>query len=69
MFRFTNITSKKIVHTIERVMRDLKKTMNLTFYNQKFMVILEGYCDGNWNTLSNNSKSNGGVIYLSHIEE
>ena len=40
--RFTNRPSDEHWHAIERVMRYLKRTMNLGLHYQKFPVVLEG---------------------------
>ncbi|XP_062089532.1 secreted RxLR effector protein 161-like [Humulus lupulus] len=50
-------------HAIERVMRYLKRTMNLGLHYQKFLAVLEGYSDADWNTLSDDSKATSGYIF------
>ena len=44
-------------------MRYLKRTMNLGLHYEKFLVVLERYSDGDWNTLSDDSKATSGYIF------
>ncbi|GJZ27385.1 hypothetical protein Tco_0571638, partial [Tanacetum coccineum] len=48
---------------IERVMRYLKKTMNLRLHYNKFSCVLEGYNDADPNTLSDDSKATNDYIF------
>jgi hypothetical protein len=50
-------------HAIERVMRYLKRTMNLRLCYHKFPAVLEGYSDADWNTLSDDSKATSGYVF------
>ncbi|CAL0319314.1 unnamed protein product [Lupinus luteus] len=50
-------------YAIERVMRYLKKTMNLGLHYRRFPAVLEGYSDADWNTLSDDSKATSGYIF------
>ena len=61
--RFTGRISDDHWHAIERVMRYLKRTMNLGLHYQKFPVVLEGCNDVDWNTLSDDSKATSGYIF------
>ena len=61
--RFTSRPSMEHWHAIERVMRYLKRTMNLKLHYQKFPAVLEGYSDADWNTLSDDSKATSGYIF------
>ncbi|GAU48095.1 hypothetical protein TSUD_238340 [Trifolium subterraneum] len=45
------------------VMRYLKRTMNLGLHYQRFLAVLEGYSDADWNTLSDDSKATSGFIF------
>ena len=63
LYRFTNRPSNEHFHAIERVMRYLKRTMNLGLHYQKFLVVLEGYNNADWNTLSDDSKATSGYIF------
>ena len=49
--RFTSRPSSEHWQAIERVMRYLKKTMNLGLHYQRFPAVLEGYSDADLNTL------------------
>ncbi|KAK2362989.1 hypothetical protein QL285_088008 [Trifolium repens] len=44
-------------------MRYLKKTMKLGIHYKRFPVVLEGYIDADWNTLSDDSKATDGYIF------
>jgi len=44
-------------------MRYLKGTMTLGLHYQKYPVVLEGYNDADWNTLSDDSKATSGYIF------
>ncbi|CAJ2634277.1 unnamed protein product [Trifolium pratense] len=61
--RFTSRPSDEHWHAIERVMRYLKRTMNLGLHYQRFPAVLEGYSDADWNTLSDDSKATSGFIF------
>ncbi|XP_074362236.1 secreted RxLR effector protein 161-like [Apium graveolens] len=61
--RFTNRPSMEHYHAIDRVMRYLKKTMNLGLHYGKFPAVLEGYSDADWNTLSEDSKATSSYIF------
>ena len=61
--RFTSRPSIEHWNAIERVMRYLKRTMNLGLHYKKFPVVLEGYSDADWNTLSEDSKATSGYIF------
>jgi hypothetical protein len=61
--RFTSRPSNEHWHAIERVMRYLKRTMNLGLHYQRFPAVLEGYSDADWNTLSDDSKATSGYIF------
>ena len=50
-------------HAIERGMRYLKRTINLGLHYKRFLVVLEGYNDADWNTLSDDSKATNGYIF------
>ncbi|KAE9587553.1 putative RNA-directed DNA polymerase [Lupinus albus] len=50
-------------HAIERVMRYLKKTINLGLHYKRFPAVLEGYSDADWNTLLDDSKATSGYIF------
>ncbi|KAK2455989.1 putative mitochondrial protein [Trifolium repens] len=61
--RFTSRPSNEHWQAIERVMRYLKRTMNLGLHYQRFPAVLEGYSDADWNTLSDDSKATSGFIF------
>ncbi|RZB51814.1 Retrovirus-related Pol polyprotein from transposon TNT 1-94 [Glycine soja] len=61
--RFTSRPSMEHWHAIERVMRYLKRTINLGLHYKRFPAVLEGYSDADWNTLSNDSKATNGYIF------
>ncbi|XP_050910040.1 secreted RxLR effector protein 161-like [Lathyrus oleraceus] len=63
--RFTSRLSNEHWQAIERVMWYLKNTINLVLHYQRFPVILEGYSDADWNTLSDDSKATS--IYIFNI--
>lgn len=44
-------------------MQYLKNTANLGLHYSRFPVVLEGYSDAYWNTLSDDSKSTSGYIF------
>ncbi|KAM1857670.1 hypothetical protein ACFX13_007745 [Malus domestica] len=37
--------------------------MNLRLHYEKFLAVLEGYSDADWNTLSDDSRATGGYIF------
>ena len=61
--RFTNSPSEEHWFAIGRLMRYLKRTMNLGLHFQKFPAVLEGFRDADWNTLSDDSKATSGYIF------
>ena len=61
--RFTSRPSMEHWHAIERVMRYLKRTMNLGLHYNKHPAVLEGFSDADWNTLSDDSKATSGYIF------
>lgn len=61
--RFTSRSSNEHCKVIEWVMWYLKKTVNLKLHYQRFYIILEGYNDVYWNTLSDDSKETSGYIF------
>ncbi|KAL4025371.1 hypothetical protein IC575_013760 [Cucumis melo] len=61
--RFNNRPSLEHWNAIERVMRYLKKTQNLGLHYIKFSVVLEGYNDAYWNSLSDDLKATSGYIF------
>ena len=61
--KFTNRPSDEHWHAIERVLRYLKRTMNLELHYRKFPVVLEGCNDIDWNTLLDDSKATSGNIF------
>jgi hypothetical protein len=61
--RFTSRPSNEHWQAIERVMRYLKRTMNLGLHYKRFPAVLEGYSDADWNTLSDDSKATSGYIF------
>ncbi|KAL0540374.1 hypothetical protein IC582_024611 [Cucumis melo] len=50
-------------NAIERVMRYLTKNENLGLHYNKFLAVLEGYSDADWNSLSDDSKATSGYIF------
>jgi len=44
-------------------MRYLKGTMTLGLHYQRYPVVLEGYINADWNTLSDDSKATSGYIF------
>ena len=61
--RFTSRLSDEHWNAIEKVIRYLKRTMNLGLHYQKFPLVLEGYNDADWNTISDDSKVISGYIF------
>ena len=61
--RFTSRLSDEHWNDIEKVIRYLKRTMNLGLHHQKFPLVLEGYNDVDWNTISDDSKAISGYIF------
>ncbi|XP_028225015.1 uncharacterized protein LOC114406474 [Glycine soja] len=60
---FSSRPSMEHWHAIERVMRYLKRTINLGLHYKRFLGVLEGYSDADWNTLSDDSKATSGYIF------
>ena len=63
--RFTSRRSNKHWQAIEQVMWYLKRTMNISLHYQRFSVVLEGYNDVDYNTLSDDSKATSGYVFYS----
>ncbi|XP_050918385.1 secreted RxLR effector protein 161-like [Lathyrus oleraceus] len=63
LFMFTSRPINENWQAIEKVMRYLKKTVNLGLHYQRFPVVLEGYNDADWNTLSDDSKATSGYVF------
>lgn len=61
--RFADRPSMEHWHAIERVMRYLKKTINLGLHYCRFSTFLEGYSDVDWNNLSIDSKETSSYIF------
>ena len=60
---FTSRPSNEHWQAIERVIRYLKRTMNLGLHYQRFPIVPEGYNDADWNTLSDDSKETNGYVF------
>ena len=60
---FTSRQSKEHCQAIQRVMWYLKKTVNLDLHYHRFPVVLEGYSDVDWNTLSYDFKATSGYAF------
>jgi len=63
LYSFTSRPSNEHWHAIEIVMGYLKRTTTLGLHYQRYHVVLEGYNDANWNTLSDDSKATSGYIF------
>lgn len=61
--RFTSRPSNEHWQAIEQVMWYFKNTMNLDLHYQRFHVVLEGYSDADWNTLSYDSEATSGYVF------
>ena len=61
--RFTSRPSLEHWNAMGNVMRHFKKTENLGLHYQKLLVVLEGYNDADWNSVSNDSKATSGNIF------
>ncbi|XP_050897468.1 secreted RxLR effector protein 161-like [Lathyrus oleraceus] len=61
--RFTSRSINENWQVIERVVRYLKKNMKLSLYYHRFPIILEGYNDVDWNTVSDDSKAISSYIF------
>ena len=63
LYKFGGRPSMEHWHTIERVMRYLKRTINLGLHYKRFPVVLEEYNNADWNTLSDDSKVTSDYIF------
>lgn len=61
--RFISIPNIKLLHTIRRVKRYIKRIINLILHYHKFSIVLEGYNDTDRNTLSGDSKETRSYIF------
>ena len=61
--RFTSRPSMEHWHAIEKVMRYLKRIINLELHYKRFLAVLEGYSDADWNTFLDDSKATSGYIF------
>ena len=61
--RFTNKPNKDHWLAIERVMRYLIGTKNYGLFYKKYLTVIEGFSDADWNTLSGDSLSTTGYIF------
>lgn len=61
--RFTSCPSMEHWYAVERVMRYLKRTMNLCLQYKRDPAVLEGYSDADWNVFSDDSKATSGYVF------
>jgi hypothetical protein len=61
--RFTSKTNFEHWNAITCLMRYLKRTAHYGLLYQKYPVVIEGYSDTNWNTLSGDSLSTIGYVF------
>lgn len=61
--RYTSKSSVEHWSALGRIMRYLKRTINLGIHYHKFPAILEGYSDVDWNSLSEDSKATDDYVF------
>ena len=62
--RFTSRPSIDHWNAICRLMRYLKRTIHVGLFYKNYPAVLEGYCDADWNTLSGDSMSTIGYVFI-----
>ena len=60
---FTSNPNELHWKAIIRVLGYLKHTQNFDLHYEKYPAVLEGYCDVNWITSSNDTRSTGGYVF------
>ena len=60
--RFTSKTGNEHLHALKRVMTYLIRTKYCGLFFEKYPVVLEGFCDADWNTWSGDSCSTTGYV-------
>lgn len=60
---FTSKRGRDHWHAIEEVMKYLFDTKNYGLFYKKYLTVLEGFSDADWNTLSGVSLSTAGFIF------
>ena len=61
--RFTNNPNEYHWKAMVRVLGYLKHTQNFALHYEKYPAVLEGYCDANWITSSNDTRSTSGYVF------
>ena len=61
--RFTSKPGNEHWHAITKVMRYLIGTKDSGLFYKKKPIVLEGFCDADWNTLSGDSCSTTGYVF------
>ena len=62
--RFTSKSGNEHWHAITRVMRYLIGMKNCVLFYKKYPAVLEGFCDADWKTLSGDSCSTTGYVFI-----
>ena len=60
---YTHNNNKEHWSALMRLMKYLRGTMNYDILYSEFPSILEGYCDVNWISDSDETKSTGGYVF------
>ncbi|KAK4286227.1 hypothetical protein QN277_002813 [Acacia crassicarpa] len=61
--RFTSNPNEFYWKAMIKVLGYLKKTQNFALHYEKYPAVLEGYCDANWITSSNDTRSTSGYVF------
>jgi hypothetical protein len=61
--RFTSKPNFEHWNAMTRLMRYLKRNANYGLLYQKYLAVIEGYSDADWNTLSGDSLSTTGYVF------
>ena len=61
--RFTSNPNKYHWKSMVKVLGYLKHTQNFALHYEKYPIVLEGYCDANWITNFNDTRSTSGYVF------
>ncbi|KAL0463607.1 UNVERIFIED_CONTAM: Retrovirus-related Pol polyprotein from transposon TNT 1-94 [Sesamum latifolium] len=61
--RYTHNPNKEYWDVLRHLLRYLKSTMNLCLHFNKYIAVLEGFCDANWVTDNDEVSSTSGYVF------
>lgn len=61
--RYTHSPSNEHWHALHRLLKYLRGTMDWCLHFNKFLAVLEGFCDANWVTDNDEVSSTSGYVF------